>query len=75
MWIDSEGTFKEEQREFGPQLRAPPFVATKKNMVLGYYAVKKKEGSGASADRVSGRNSVLGRGKLSEQSHGKTVNT
>ena len=44
-------------------------------MVLGYYAVKKKEGSGASADRVSGRNSVLGRGKLSEQSHGKTVNT
>ena len=75
LWIDNEGTLKVEQHEFGPQLRAPPFVATKKNMVLGYYAVKKKEGSGASADRVSCRNSVLGRGKLPEQSHGVTVST
>ena len=66
LWIDNKGTLKVEQHEFGPQLRAPPFVATKKNMVPGYYAVKKKEGSGASADRVSGRNSILGRGKLPE---------
>ena len=44
-------------------------------MVPGYYAVKKKEGSRASADRVSSRNSVLGRGKLPKQSHGVTVST
>jgi len=77
LWIDSEGTLKVEQREFGPQLRAPPFVAARKNviMVLSYYAVKKKKCSGASDDSDSGRNSVSGRGKMPEQSHGVTINT
>ena len=56
LWIDSEGTRKLEQREFGPQLRASPFVVAKKNtiMVPDYYAAKKKEGSGASTDHGSG---------------------
>lgn len=75
MWIDSEGTLKLEQREFKPQLRAPPFVAARKNaiMVPGYYVAQKKEGSRASTDHVSGRSSVLGRGKLPEQSQGVMV--
>ena len=44
-------------------------------MVPGYYAAKKKEGSGASTDHGSGRSSVSGKGKLSEQSQGVTVST
>ena len=77
MWIDSEGTLKVEQREFGPQLRAPPFVAARKNviMVLSYYAVKKKKCSRALDDSDSGRNLVSGKGKMPKQSHGVTVNT
>ena len=77
LWIDSEGTLKLEQHEFEPQLRAPPFVAARKNaiMVPCYYAAKKKEGSGASTDHGSGRSSVSGKGKLSEQSQGVTVST
>ena len=44
-------------------------------MVPGYYAAKKKEGSGASTNHGSGRSSVSGKGKLSEQSQGVTVST
>ena len=66
LWIDSEGTRKLEQCEFGPQLRAPPFVVARKNaiMVPDYYAAKKKEGLGASIDHGFGWSSVSGRGKL-----------
>ena len=77
MWIESEGTLKLEQREFEPQLRAPPFIAARKNtiMVPGYYAAKKKEGLGASTDHGFGWSSVSGRGKLLKQSQGVTVST
>ena len=44
-------------------------------MVPGYYAAKKKEGSGASTDHGYGQSSVLGKGKLPEQSQGVTVST
>ena len=33
-WIDNEGTLTLEQREFGPYLRAPPFVATRRSAIL-----------------------------------------
>ena len=76
LWINSEGTLKVEQREFGPQLRAPPFVAARTNSITvpSYYTAK-KQGSGALADRVSSQNSVSGRGKLSKQSQGVMVST
>ncbi|XP_023918539.1 uncharacterized protein LOC112030085 [Quercus suber] len=46
--IESEGSLKADQREFGPELRAQPFVVSKKSVVSvpGYYATKKKEQRG-----------------------------
>ena len=72
---DCEGLLKVEQREFGPQLRATPFVVARKNAISipGYYAAKKKMSSGSSADRDSDRNSGSGRGKMPEQSQSVTV--
>lgn len=50
LWIDSEGTLTPEQREFGPHLRAPPFVAARKSSIVvpGFYTAKKKVSSGVS---------------------------
>ena len=47
-WIDNEGTLTPEQREFGPYLRAPPFVAARRSAILvpRFYAEKKKRYSG-----------------------------
>lgn len=77
MWIDNEGTLKPEQREFGPYLRAPPFVAARRSaiMVPGFYAEKKKMSSGTSEDSNSGQNSVSGRGRTSEQTQGVMAST
>ena len=60
LWIDSEGTLKPKQREFGPHLRAQPFVATRCNVILvpGFYAEKKKASSGTPEQSNSGQNSV-----------------
>ena len=68
LWIDSEGTLTPEQREFGPHLRAPPFVAARKSSIVvpGFYAAKKKGSSGVSEGGDSGRNSVSGRGRSPE---------
>ena len=33
LWIESEGTLQADQRAFGPHLCAPPFVATRKNVI------------------------------------------
>ena len=43
IWIESEGTLRNDQKEFGPSLHAPPFVVSKKNtiMVPGYYFMRK----------------------------------
>ena len=62
MWIDSKGTLKPEQHEFGPYLRVAPFVAARGNaiMVPGIYSEKKKMSSGTSKESNSGRNSVSG---------------
>lgn len=45
LWIDSEGTLKNDQREFGPSLRAQPFVVSKKNTIFvpGFYSTMKKK--------------------------------
>ena len=42
-WIENEGTLRNDQKEFGSDLRAPPFKLSKKNVqsVLGIYAAKK----------------------------------
>ena len=44
LWIESEGSLKSEQREFGPSLRAQPFVASTRHTVSvpGYYSSMKK---------------------------------
>ena len=72
LWIDNKGIFKPEQREFGPYMRAPPFVAARRNaiMVLGFYAEKKKMCSGTLEERNSCRNSILGRGRTPKQPQG-----
>ncbi|XP_023891985.2 uncharacterized protein LOC112003988 [Quercus suber] len=43
IWIESEGTLRNDQKEFGPSLRAPPFVVSKKNTIVvpGYYSTRK----------------------------------
>ena len=68
--IDSEGTLTPEQREFGPHLRAPPFVATRKSSIVvpRFYAAKKKVSSGVLDGGDSGRNLGSGRGRTPEQS-------
>ena len=33
LWIESEGTLKTELRGFGPNLRAPPFFTSRKNVI------------------------------------------
>ena len=75
LWIDSEGTLTPEQREFGPFLRAPPFVAARRSAILvpGFYAEKKKRSSGTPEDSDSGRTSVSGGENVPEQPHGVTA--
>ena len=77
MWIDSEGTLKPEQHEFGPYLRAPPFVAARRNaiMVPRFYAEKKKMSSGTLKESNSSRNSISGRERTPEQPQEVTVST
>ncbi|XP_030970617.1 uncharacterized protein LOC115990998 [Quercus lobata] len=43
IWIESEGTLRNDQKEFGSSLRAPPFVVSKKKtiMVSGYFSTRK----------------------------------
>ena len=57
LWIESEGTLNIDQREFGPQLRAPPFTPSKRNVlkVAGYYAEKKKTSPITLASQTSGK--------------------
>ena len=75
LWIDSEGTLTLEQREFGPYLRAPPFVVARRNaiMVPGFYAKKKRMSSSTLGDGDSCQNSSSSRGKAPEQAHGVTA--
>ena len=75
LWIDSEGTLTPEQREFGPHLRAPSFVAARKSSIVvpGFYAAKKKGSSGVSEAGDSSRNSVSGRGRSLELSKNVTA--
>ena len=75
LWIESEGILKVEQRGFGPQLRVPPFVATRKNaiLVLGYYAEKKKVNSSSLVDCDLGQFSNLGQSRTSKQSQSVTA--
>ena len=46
-WIDSEGTLKLEDRQFGLRLRSPAFVLARKMgmIVSGYYTSRKKSES------------------------------
>ena len=46
IWIESEGTLRAEDCQFGPSIHAPTFVRSRKNviMVLGFYTEKKKAG-------------------------------
>ena len=69
LWINSEGTLTPEQREFGPYMRAPPFVAARRGVILvpGFYAEKKKRFSGTTVDIDSGQSSDSGRGRALEQ--------
>ena len=43
IWIESEGTLRNDQKEFGPSLHAPPFVVSKKNNIVvpSYYSTRK----------------------------------
>ena len=75
MWINSEGTLTPKQREFGPYVRAPPFVATRRSAILvpGFYAEKKKRSLCTLGDIDSGRTSDSSRGRSPEQPHGVTA--
>ena len=75
MWIDSKGTLQLGQREFGPHLRAKPFVAARRNAILvpGFYAEKKKVSSGTLEESNSGQNSVSGSRCATKQPHDVTV--
>ena len=44
IWLQSEGTLRHEERQFGSGLRAPAFVASRKHVITvpGFYAARKK---------------------------------
>ena len=54
IWIESEGTLWAKDRQFGPSLRAPAFVPSRKNVitVLGFYTEKKKVGPSSPSPNV-----------------------
>lgn len=60
---------KIDQREFGPQLRAPPFIPSKRTIIKvpGYYAEKKKACTNTSAGQTSGKPLEQGSGTGQEQ--------
>ena len=43
-WIESEGSLKPDEQQFGSWLRAPPFTTSRKNVILvkGFFAEKKQ---------------------------------
>ena len=76
LWINSEGMLTPKQREFGPYLRAPPFVVVRRSAILvpGFYAEKKKRFLGTLGINIdSGWSSDSGRGKAPEQPQGVTA--
>ena len=76
LWTDSEGTLKPEQREFGPYLRAHPFVSARRNVITvpGFYATKKKVRSGTPEASNSGQKSVSGSRGVTDQPQDVMVN-
>lgn len=46
-WIDSEGSLKPEEQQFGSWIRAPPFIASRKKVISvpGFFAKKKQSNS------------------------------
>ena len=66
LWIESEGTLRiDDQKEFGPQLRAPPFTPSKRIVIKvpGYYAEKKRGSTTTTAGQASGKPPQQGRGR------------
>ena len=59
LWIESEGTLKTEERQFGPRLRALTFVGSRKLGVkaLRYYESRKKTASSSSNAAMDMENS------------------
>ena len=49
LWMESEGTLRTQQKEFGPGIRVAPFVASRNNViiVLGSYTSRKNPASGS----------------------------
>ena len=55
IWLESEGSLAENQKQFGPSLRASPFSPARRNVVavLGFYTPKCKTATpSASATRT-----------------------
>ena len=48
-WIDSEGSLSTEDQQFGSWLRAPPFAASRKNVVVVLGLYSKKSGNSTTA--------------------------
>ena len=44
IWLESEGSLAESQKQFGPSLRAPPFSPTRRSVVAvpGFYTTNRK---------------------------------
>lgn len=49
LWIESERTLHTQQKEFGPGMRAAPFVASRNNVIamLGFYTSRKNHALGS----------------------------
>ncbi|KAL0012696.1 hypothetical protein SO802_007804 [Lithocarpus litseifolius] len=77
LWIESEGTLTPEQNKFGPNLRAPPFVALRKNVITipSFYAAKKKMNAENTVDRNSSQHSGLGRENVPKQPQKETASS
>ena len=56
-WFESEGSLQPDDQQFGAWLRAPPFIASRKNVVAvpGFYAKKKMASPAQNAPASSSR--------------------
>ncbi|KAK9999213.1 hypothetical protein SO802_018816 [Lithocarpus litseifolius] len=45
LWVESEGSFSKESKQFGPWIRAPPFFPSRKNVIKvpGFFSRRGKE--------------------------------
>lgn len=74
LWLQSKGTLKEEDRQFGPSLRAAPYNPTNQRVIYvpGFYDKSGLEGDEGLRRKEVGTSGVAGNKKSGEQTAGRS---